>query len=141
MGAVFTLVQDEPEFFPIWLRHYKQAYSKDQIYVLHHALPGLGDTIPSWLGRDTADGDYQLITVRNDVSFSHVWMQETVARFQQFLIMSHATALFTAVDEIVFPHPGLGNPSQLSAMIDDRLLTCGADAWTCLGYDVVQRRS
>ena len=39
-AAVFTIVREEAVFLPIWLRYYAAHFAPEDIYVLHHVVPG-----------------------------------------------------------------------------------------------------
>jgi hypothetical protein len=39
-AAVFTIVREEAVFLPIWLRYYAAHFPPEDIYVLHHVVPG-----------------------------------------------------------------------------------------------------
>ena len=39
-AAVFTIVREEAVFLPIWLRYYTAHFAPEDIYVLHHVVPG-----------------------------------------------------------------------------------------------------
>jgi hypothetical protein len=140
-GAVFTIVQDEPECFPRWLAHYQTAFNADSIYVLYHAIPGEHHQEASWLYPDSNDDlGYWLLPVTNDLSFSHTWIQETVSKFQSFLLQSHPWVLFAASDELVMPRADLARLSEMEPLISDRL-SGGPEAITCDGFEIVHRRA
>ena len=39
-AAVFTIVREEAVFLPIWLAYYAAHFAPEDIYVLHHVVPG-----------------------------------------------------------------------------------------------------
>jgi hypothetical protein len=135
--AVFTIVQDEPFFFPLWHKYYRGHYEPEHMYVLYHPLPGQVAIRPDWL-RVPIYNDTNLVRVFHDKSFDHTWLRQQVERFAAFLLGSYDTVTFTEVDEILTPDP---------TMVEDRSLTGWLDAWCardkptfrCTGYEVVHR--
>lgn len=121
--AVFTIVQDEPVFLPLWLRHYGRHFSADDIYVLDH---------------DTIDGSTSnlgpachVVPVHRSTSFDHRWHLQTVRAFQRFLLRSYDTVLFADADEFVFTDPAV-HP-DLGSYID----VMEQPVARCRGYNVV----
>lgn len=135
--AVFTIVQDEPFFFPLWHKYYRGHYSPNNMYVLYHPLPEEGDIGPEWL-RVPVFKDTNLIRVYHDASFDHTWLRERVQQFAEFLLGSYDTVMFTEVDEIVTLHPGRVPKRDLMRWLDNWYLK-GAPAARCNGYEVVHR--
>jgi hypothetical protein len=90
--AVFTIVKDEPIFLPIWLKHYRQTFSDDDIYVIDH---------------ETKDGstdnlNVNVIQVSNPNAFQHQWLVEQVQRVQAELLERYEVVLFAEADEIIY---------------------------------------
>jgi hypothetical protein len=121
--AVFTIVQNEPVFLPLWLDYYGRSFDRTDLYVLDH---------------DSDDGSTEGIAARcnhirvhRDRSFDHGWLTATVMAFQAFLLQSYARVLFVEADEFVAPDPafydGLG----------DYIDQCAAPLARCTGYEVV----
>lgn len=129
--AVFTIVQEEPEFFHRWLDHYcRQVKDPGDIYVLDHvSTTGWTATLKT-LQRGRS---FNLLQVHNTASFDHAWLADTVSQFQSFLLQSYDAVLFVEVDEIVV----LRNAKPLF----DRAcrLLGGEMAVRCSGYEVVHR--
>lgn len=122
--AVFTIVQNEPQFLPIWLGYYSRHFDPSDIYVLDH-----GSTDGS---TDALDGSCEVVEVHRDRSFDHAWLKGTVEDFQGFLLRSYDSVLFAEADEFVVPDPA--RYPDLGAYID----TLEGPAACCTGYNVVQ---
>jgi hypothetical protein len=121
---VFTIVQNEPRFLPMWLGYYRRHFDPSDIYVLDHdstdgSTDGLGEVC-------------NVISVHRDKSFDHMWLKGTVEDFQSFLLRSYETVLFAEADEFVVADPS--RYGGLGGYIDDLegLAAC------CTGYNVVQ---
>ncbi|MFI9232270.1 RICIN domain-containing protein [Streptomyces rimosus] len=117
--ALMTLVRDEPEFFPLWLRYYSRFFAPQDIYVLEHQpRPGFA-----------ADDRFTHIPVHNEV-FSSDWQRDIVQRHQHDLVDRYDAVLYTDVDEIVAPDPDF---CDLGAYID----RFDGDYVSCNGYEVL----
>lgn len=119
-SAVFTIVQNEPFFFPIWLDYYSRFFAPEDIYVLDH---------------DTTDGStdregFQLERV-SKATYDIRWLKKVVERKQRELLMDYDNVLFVDSDEIVAPNPVLGN-------LGDYLAGFNGIWINCLGYEVLQ---
>ncbi|MGH2961513.1 MAG: glycosyltransferase family 2 protein, partial [Solirubrobacterales bacterium] len=121
--AVFTIMQNEPRFLPLWLRYYGAHFDAPDMYVLDH---------------DSDDGSTQgldercnVVAVHRDVSFDHMWLNGIVEDFQAFLLRSYDTVLFTEADEFIVADPeryaGLGEYIERMEGLFAR----------CTGYNVV----
>jgi hypothetical protein len=122
--AVFTVVQNEPAFLPLWLRYYGGQFEASDIYVLDHestdrSTEGIGDRC-------------QLVPIHREDSFDHRWLRSTVERFQSFLLCSYGSVLFTEVDEFVVADPT--RYESLGSYIEGM----EGSAACCTGYNVVQ---
>ncbi len=95
--AVFTIVQNEAGFLPLWLSYYGNHFDAEDVYVLDHDSTD-GST-------EGLDGRCCVIPVHRDKSFDHVWMKSTVEAFQAFLLKAYDTVLFAEVDEFVVADP------------------------------------
>jgi Glycosyl transferase family 2 len=120
--AVFTIVQNEPTFLPLWVRYYSRHFDPADIYVLDH-----GTTDGSTEGL----GGCHVIEAHRDRSFDHAWLKGTVEDFQAFLLRSYDAVLFAEADEFVVPDPD--RYRNLAAYID----ALEAPAACCTGYNVV----
>jgi hypothetical protein len=119
--AVFTIVQDEPVFFPLWYRYYSRHYKPQNIYVLYHPLfeeESGGE--PTWLKVPLFNDpntrtfrDMNIVRVFREKSFDHTWLRAQVEQFAAFLLGSHDTVTFTEVDEILALDPYRVNDGSL----------------------------
>lgn len=90
--AVFTIVKDESVFLPIWLKHYRQTFADEDIYVIDH---------------ETKDGStdnlgVNIIPVFNAEAFRHQWLVDQVQKVQNELLEKYEVVLFAEADEIVY---------------------------------------
>jgi hypothetical protein len=121
--AVFTIVQNEPKFLPMWLGYYSRFFDRSDIHILDH-----GSTDGS---TEHLDGSCKVVKVHRDRSFDHAWLKGTVEDFQAFLLRSYDVVLFAEADEFVVPDPA--RYPDLGAYIDD----LEGPAACCTGYNVV----
>jgi hypothetical protein len=136
--AVFTIVQDEPFFFPLWCRYYRDHYSARHMYVLYHPLPDEETSQPAWLHTPLALTNINLVRIFRDESFDHKWLREQVERFAAFLLGSYDTVTFTEVDEIVATDPTKSAEYDLVTWLDGWYCR-DQPAVRCNGYEVVHR--
>lgn len=101
--AVFTIVQNESFFLPVWLQHYSKTFEAKDIYVLNHNSVGESAQQIEQI-RDTRMAT--VVDVHYDLVFSHAWLASTVNRFLAFLLQSYKKVLFTEVDELVTVRAG-----------------------------------
>jgi hypothetical protein len=121
--AAFTIVQDEPEFLPLWLAYYGRHFAPEDLYVLDHDSSD-GSTA-------ALEGRCNVVAVHRDTSFDHQWLRATVERFQAFLLSSYDTVLFAEVDEFVVADPE--HHDGLGAYLDG----LREPAACCTGFNVV----
>jgi hypothetical protein len=100
--CVFTIMNNEYEFFPIWLNYYSKFFEPQDIYVLDHNSDGEFFEQVQQLSRE---GKFNLQRVYNYALFDHGWLQSTVTDYQHFLINSYNSTLFIEIDEIVATQP------------------------------------
>jgi len=125
--AAFTVVQNEPDFLPVWLAHYGRYFDAEDIYVLDH---------------DSADGSTRgleaqchVFPVHRAASFDHDWLRSTVERFQALLLASYDTVLFAEVDELIVVDPAR------HAGLGDYIGRLRAPAARCTGFEIVHHPS
>ena len=100
--CVFTIMNNEYEFFPIWLNYYSKYFDAQDIYVLDHNSTGeFFDNIQ----QQAREGKFNLQRVYNYALFDHDWLRQTVTDYQAFLVNSYKSVLFIEIDEIVATHP------------------------------------
>ena len=121
--AVFTIVQNESLFLPLWLDYYGRYFNRTDLYVLDH------DSDDGSTAR--AEGRCNLLPVHRDKSFDHAWLNGIVTAFQTFLLRSYERVLFTEADEIVVPDPAF------HAGLDVYIEHCTERVVRCTGFDVV----
>jgi len=124
---LFTIVQDEPAFLPVWSGYYLRHFAPEDVFVLDH-----DSTDPTTL---QVAGRLNRVPVHRHESFDHDWLRETVARFQSFLLSSYEVVLFAEVDEIVAPRPERF-PGGLAEFVD-HFRSLGAPVARCTGYEIV----
>jgi len=90
--AVFTIVKNEDYFLPIWLKHYKKYFNKEDIYVLDHQSND----------GSTDDLDVNKEVVINELAFDHKWLVDTVQDYQRKLLDSYRAVLFVEADELIY---------------------------------------
>jgi len=100
--CVFTIMNNEYEFFPIWLNYYSKFFEPQDIYVLDHNSDGEFFEQVQQLSRE---GKFNLQRVYNYALFDHDWLRNTVTDYQHFLINSYKSTLFIEIDEIVATQP------------------------------------
>jgi hypothetical protein len=119
--AVLTIIRDEPEFFPIWLRYYSRFFPPQDIYVLHHQPP-----------QDlAADDRFVRIPVYQNVFSTH-WQRDIVQQHQHDLIGRYDVVLYTDVDEIVAPDPRFCDLGAYIDQFDEQYVSCA-------GYEILHR--
>lgn len=99
--AVFTIVQNESRFLPVWLRCYTQQVPVEDIYVLDHQTTG--DAADVLVEACQAARVENVLPVTHEHSFDSFWLTHITRYFQQFLLMSYRAVLFTAADELLLP--------------------------------------
>jgi len=121
-SAVFTTVKNESIFLPIWLTHYQQYFSNEDIYVLdHQSTDGSTLNLP-----------VNVRLVSNECVNDHDWLVNTAQNFQRQLLQEYECVVFVESDEILY---SLDKP--FSQFIDDFLQSDNLYA-TCSGYSIIQ---
>jgi len=117
--AVMTMSRDEAFFLPIWLRYYSRFFAPEDIYVLDH---------DSTDGSTDGDGFVRIPAHREE--FDNVWQRDFVAARQSELLERYDTVLYCDTDELVVPHPSLGDLGDYIDRFDEPFVNC-------LGFEVI----
>ncbi|WKZ24387.1 MAG: glycosyltransferase family 2 protein [Patescibacteria group bacterium] len=89
--AIFTLVQNEKFFLPIWLKYYSRYFAPEDIYILdHNTSDGSTDNLKA-----------KVIKLDYPGFFDHLWMNQTVKDFQKKLLNDYDVVVFVEADEIL----------------------------------------
>ena len=147
--AVFTIVQDEPEFIHPWINHYKKHVADPRdLYVLVHPAtrpdgePIGADEIPAWYRAEALMTNHHGVTavpVYHSAAFDHSWLAETVARFQSFLLQSYEWVLFAEADEFVLPTPDASLPNKVLLDFVRGLGMNPPAAVRATGFEIIQQ--
>jgi hypothetical protein len=124
---VFTIVQNEPVFLPIWERYYRRYFDPDDLFVLDHDSQ---DATTLAVARRS-----HRVPIHRHASFDHEWLRGVVHEFQQFLLRSYELVLFVEVDEIVATDPA-HVPGGLREYVET--FPADVDVRRCNGWNVVQ---
>ena len=92
--CVFTIMNNEYEFFPIWLNYYSKFFEPQDIYVLDHNSDGEFFEQVQQLSRE---GKFNLQRVYNYALFDHDWLRNTVTDYQHFLINSYNSLQYSSI--------------------------------------------
>jgi len=130
--CVFTIMNNEYDFFSIWLNYYSKFFDPQDIYVLDHNSDGEFFEQVQQLSRE---GKFNLQRVYNYALFDHEWLLYTVCDYQKFLLNSYNSTLFTEIDEIVATHPDSQYKNIGEYM--DAFIKSGLKAVRADGYNVV----
>jgi len=109
-AAIFTVVQDEPEFLPHWLAWYGRA---GDTYILDHASE---PPVPGG------------IRVAHELSWDYAWLHALTQEWQARLLAEYRVVVFATPDEFLVPHAG-----SLRAYLEHLHAPSAAG----MGYDVV----
>jgi hypothetical protein len=147
--AVFTIVQEEPEFVHPWINHYKKHVADPgDLYVLVHPPTPLeqgpaDDTASAWTVAQTLIANFHGVTVvpvHHASAFDHRWLAATGARFQSFLLQSYRWVLFAECDEFVLPTPSAASGTETLVDFVARLGSDPPPAVRATGFEVVQQQ-
>jgi hypothetical protein len=120
--AVFTIVKNESFFLPIWLKHYRKYFCDYDIYVLdHQSTDGSTENLP-----------VNVEIVKNELSYDHQWLLNTISKKQRELLDDYECVLFSESDEIVYTIN-----CQLDEYIDT-FIDSHLQYVTCQSYEVSQ---
>eukprot|EP00908_Phaeocystis_cordata_P006346 Transcript_16963.p2 GENE.Transcript_16963~~Transcript_16963.p2 ORF type:complete len:281 (+),score=114.44 Transcript_16963:55-843(+) len=128
-AAVFTIVREEPVFLPIWLRYYSCHFSAEDIYVLHHTVPGGPED-------RCCDGLACNVEQRPNALFDPVWLGRVVSEKQTELLSRYRAVLFAEVDEIVLPTEGTLRDTVEEFAQQDGGADGAAAAVACTGWEL-----
>ena len=96
-AAVFTMVNNETFFLPIWIKHYSQFFDPEDLYILNH---NPDQSFTDYLEKEKQKG-INVINVHYDKFFNELWRRDLVNHFQHFLITSYKVVIFCDVDELL----------------------------------------
>jgi hypothetical protein len=120
--AVFTIVKNEKNFLPIWLKHYRKYFSDYDIYVLdHQSTDGSTEKLP-----------VRVETVNHDLSCDWHWVTNTIKEKQKELLKDYECVLFADCDELVYT-VNVSLDKYIDAFLDNH-----AQYVTCQSYEVIQ---
>lgn len=137
--GIFTIMQNEPVWLPIWVEHYRKHVDPSDLWVLDHDSTGEG---AKTLERLRVELGVNVVPVHRRETNDHRWLVETVERFQRFLLQSYRCVLFAEADEIVAPTPGSAHSNlteYANEVIGRREGRRTADYVQCTGYEVVHQ--
>ncbi|RLI52616.1 MAG: hypothetical protein DRP09_17575 [Candidatus Thorarchaeota archaeon] len=122
--AVFTIVKDESQYLPIWMRHYSKYFKQEDIFVLDDSS---ADKMPFKL---LEDYDHSVIEVFNQFSFDVHWLASVVADMQRSLLTTRGydMVLFAEADEIIIPNKKFENHLKDNDIV------------RCTGYEVIHQK-
>lgn len=115
--AIFTIVNNEKIFLPIWIEHYKNFFDSKDIFVFDHL---------------TCDGstnniDVRVIKLSYNKIFNHVWLRNTIETIQKELLEHYKVVVFAEVDELLYDiNMPLDKKIELFTKSKDEYLTCTA---------------
>lgn len=122
--AIFTIAKDESVILPIWLKHYRNTFANEDIYVLDH---------------QTKDGSTKnigvnVIPIFNPEAGRHTWLVEQAQAFQNKLLEHYEVVLYTDADEIIYT---IEDKSLLDVLQEFR--QSDHQYVNCVGYELVQK--
>lgn len=116
--AIFTIVNNEKIFLPIWIEHYKNFFDTKDIFVFDH-LTSDGST-------DNLDVKTAKLNSYNKI-FNHSWLKNTVEKIQKKLLEHYEIVVFTEVDELLYDiNMSLDKKIEIFSESKDQYLTCTA---------------
>ncbi len=96
--AVVTMARNEPDYLPIWLRHYGLQVGPDDCYVLDHASD------------DGSTNDLPCNVIRLPSSpYDIAAVSEVVSSFCASLLRNYSAVIYTDADEIIIADPLIAN--------------------------------
>ena len=99
--AVITIVRDEKELLPLWLRHYSRHVALHDIYILDH-LTTDNSTHPSKIPKGV---NYKVL-YGNSFAMPVVFRSWQINKYQDRLLrFGYPCVIFSDTDEIIVPNP------------------------------------
>lgn len=124
--ALFTIIQNETYFLNLWINYYSKHFNPSNIFILNH------DSTNTETINILNNFKGNVIPIHNPESFNHTWLLNTVKSFQNFLLNSYTSTLFTECDEIIAPAPEI-YPNGLSDYLNNHH---NDQPRKCNGYNV-----
>jgi hypothetical protein len=121
--AAVTMVFNEPEYLPIWIRHYGAHVGEENCYIIDH---GSDDG-------STADvGSCNLLRIPRS-PYDPILQSTFAAKFCSALLCWYGRVLFADVDEIVLPDP------QIAKTLTEYALRPLPDIVSAIGLNILHR--
>jgi hypothetical protein len=115
--AIFTIVNNEKIFLPIWIEHYKNFFDAEDIFVFDHLS----------LDGSTNNLDVNIAKLNYDKIFNHEWLRNTVEKILEKLLDRYEVVVFTEIDELLYDiNTPLDKKIELFIKSEDQYLTCAA---------------
>lgn len=130
--AAFTIVQNESDWLPVWLRYYSGHFDPRDLFVLDH------DSAPAHAAALSAAraAGATVVPIHRETSFDHRWLRGMVERFQRFLLGSYAVVVFAEADEFLVADPALHSGGL--AGLCESMAREGKPHLRATGFNVVQ---
>ena len=123
--AAVTMVYNEPDFLPIWVRHYSNLVGKQNCFIIDHGSDD-GST-------EAIDRAVNLIRLPRSPQ-DDIYRVEAVSNLVKELLTRYRYVVHSDVDEIIFP-----DPRQYSSMLSF-CESMNVDVVTAFGFDVLHMR-
>lgn len=123
-ACVYTFVQNENVFLPIWLKYYSRYFSPEDIYIIDH---------------QSNDGSVELckqfyqfnhIRVENKY-YDAIWKTSVASQYQKQLLGIYNFVLYADADEIIVPNHRFGD-------LRNFLRNFEGQCSSAVAYDIVQ---
>ena len=120
--AIFTIAKDESVILPIWLKHYRNTFADEDIYVLDHQTKD----------KSTENIGVNVIPIFNPEAGRHTWLVEQAQEFQVKLLEKYDVVLYTDADEIIY------TPDDKSLLdVLEEFRQSNHQYVNCVGYEIV----
>ena len=123
-ACVYTFVQNENVFLPIWLSYYSRYFTPEDIYVIDH------QSNDGSIESCKAVYRFNHISVENNY-YDAIWKTEVAKNYQKQLLGMYNFVLYADADEIVVPIPRFGD-------LKNYLLNFEGNCASTIAYDVEQ---